>query len=133
MIFFRRMKKFKRLIIRPMKYFLFIATLLHCFLAYAQIVSKPLTCGKNYLGFPLEVHFKGDTVVVSFKNETYTLPFNRSWVTMDGGHWSDYSNGHFILASSYPEEPYVAISLKNQKNSMASCDVVEAIQIQIGD
>jgi hypothetical protein len=44
---------------------------------------------------------------------------------MDGGRWSDYTNGKLILASSYPEEPYVAISLKNQKNSMASCDVVE--------
>ena len=43
--------------------------------------------------------------MVSFKNETYTLPFNRAWVTMDGGHWSDYTDGHFILATSYPEEP----------------------------
>jgi hypothetical protein len=113
-----------------MKYIFFVVFLLHCFLASAQIVSKPLTCAKHYLGFPFDVHFKGDTVVVSFKDERYTLPFNRSWVTMDGGHWSDYTDGHFILASSYPEEPYVAISLKNQKNSMASCDVIEVTQSQ---
>lgn len=111
-----------------MKYILFVAFSLHCLFASAQIVSKPLTCAKPYLGFPFDVHFKGDTVVVSFKDETYTLPFNRSWVTTDGGHWSDYTNGSFILASSYPEEPYVAISLKNQKNSIASCDVIELIQ-----
>ena len=49
---------------------------------------------------------------------------------MDGGRWSDYTNGHIILASSYPEEPYVAISLKNQKNSMASCDVIEITKSQ---
>ena len=114
-----------RHIIRAMKYLLFLVISLQCFLASAQIESKPLTCGKHYLGFPFEVHFKGVNVLVSFKNETYTLPFNRSWVTMDGGRWSDYTNGNLILASSYPEEPYVAISLKNQKNSMASCDVVE--------
>ena len=119
-----------RSIIRPVKFILFVVISLHGFLASAQIVSKPLTCGKNYLGFPFETHFKGDSVVVSFKNESHTLPFNRSWVTMDGGQWSDYTNGHFIVASSYPEEPYVAISLKNQKNSMASCDVVEVTQGQ---
>ena len=113
-----------------MKYILFAVISLHCFLASAQIVSKPLTCGKHYLGFPFDVHFLGDSVKVSFKNETYTLPFNRSWVTMDGGRWSDYTNGHIILASSYPEEPYVAISLKNQKNSMASCDVIEITKSQ---
>ena len=116
-----------------MKYVLFFAVSLHCFLASAQIASKPLTCGKHYLGFPFEVHFNGDTVMVSFKNETYTLPFNRAWVTMDGGHWSDYTDGHFILATSYPEEPYVAISLKNQKNSIASCDVVEVIRNEMRD
>ena len=121
---------FVRSIIRPMKYTLFVVISLHCLFASAQIVSKPLTCGKHYLGFLFETHFKGDSVVVSFKNESYTLPFNRSWVTMDGGQWSDYTNGHFIVASSYPEEPYVAISLKNQKNSMASCDVVEVTQGQ---
>ena len=108
-----------------MKYVLFVVASLHCFLAFAQIESKPLTCSQHFLGFPFEVHFMGNNVAVSFKDETYTLPFNRSWVTMDGGRWSDYTNGNLILASSYPEEPYVAISLKNQKNSMASCDVVE--------
>ena len=113
-----------------MKYILFVVMSLHCFFASAQIVSKPLTCGKHYLGFPFDVHFLGDSVTVSFKKETYTLPFNRSWVTMDGGGWSDYTNGQLILASSYPEEPYVAISLKNQKNSMASCDVIEITQSQ---
>ena len=114
-----------RHIIRPMKYVLFVLVSFHCFWASAQIVSKPLSCSKHYLGFTFDVHFLGDSVVVSFKNETHTLPFNRSWVTMDGGRWSDYTNGNLILASSYPEEPYVALSLKNQKNSMASCDVVE--------
>jgi hypothetical protein len=108
-----------------MKYALFVVVSLHCFLASAQIVSKPLSCSKYFLGFPFEVHFMGNSVAVSFKNETYTLPFNRSWVTIDGGRWSDYTNGTLILASSYPEEPYVSLSLKNQKNSMASCDVVE--------
>ena len=108
-----------------MKYVLFVVASLHWFLAFAQIESKPLTCSQHFLGFPFEVHFMGDKVAVSFKNEAYILPFNRSWVTMDGGRWSDYTNGKLILASSYPEEPYVAISLKNQKNSMASCDVVE--------
>ena len=108
-----------------MKYIFFVVISLHCLLASAQIMSKPLTCSQHFLGFTFEVHFMGDNVAVSFKNESYTLPFNRSWVTMDGGRWSDYTNGNLILASSYPEEPYVAISLKNQKNSMASCDVVE--------
>lgn len=117
-----------RYIIRSMKYILFTAFSLHCFFASAQIVSKPLTCAKPYLGFPFDVHFKGDNAEVSFKDETYTLPFNRSWVTTDGGHWSDYTNGTFILASSYPEEPYVAITIKNQKNSIASCDVIEISQ-----
>ena len=113
-----------------MKYAFFVVVSLHCLLASAQIVSKPLTCSQHFLGFSFEVHFMGNNVAVSFKNETYTLPFNRSWVTMDGGRWSDYTNGHFILASSYPEEPYAAISLKNQKNSMASCDVIEVPQSQ---
>ena len=130
MIFFQRFILLKGHIIRPMKYILFVVMSLHCFLASAQIVSKPLTCGKHYLGFPFDVHFLRESVTVSFKNETYILPFNRSWVTMDGGGWSDYTNGHIILASSYPEEPYVAISLKNQKNSMASCDVIEITQSQ---
>jgi len=117
-------------IIRLMKYVLFVVVSLQCLLASAQIVSKPLTCSQHFLGFPFEVHFMGDNVAVSFKNETYTLPFNRSWLTMDGGRWSDYTYGNLILASSYPEEPYVAISLINQKNSMASCDVVELPQNQ---
>jgi len=113
-----------------MKYIFFVVISLHCLLASAQIMSKPLTCSQHFLGFTFEVHFMGDKVAVSFKNETYILPFNRSWVTMDGARWSDYTNGKLILASSYPEEPYVAISLKNQKNSMASCDVVELLQNQ---
>jgi hypothetical protein len=97
---------------------------LHGCLATAQIVSAPLTCGKHFLGFRFDAQFKGQEVVVSFKDETHTLPFNRSWVTTHGEHWSDYTNGQLIVASSYPDEPYVSISLKNQKNAMASCDVV---------
>jgi len=97
---------------------------LHGFLATAQIVSEPLTCGKHFLGFRFDAQFKGQEVVVSFKDETHTLPFNRSWVTTHGEHWSDYTNGQLIVASSYPDEPYVSISLRNQKNAMASCDVV---------
>ncbi len=96
-----------------------------CVFASAQIVSTPLTCSNHFLGFKFDVHFKGQVVVIEFKNETHSLPFNRSWVTTHGEHWSDYSNGHLIVASSYPDEPYVALSLKNQKNAMASCDVQE--------
>ena len=96
---------------------------LQCVFASAQIVSTPLTCSKHFLGFKFDVHFKGQEVVIEFKNETHILPFNRSWVTTHGEHWSDYTNGNLIVASSYPDEPYVALSLKNQKNAMASCDV----------
>ena len=111
-----------------MKPILMLFLSLQCFCVSAQIFSKPLTCTQHFLGFPFDVHFKGDQVVVSFKGDTYTLPYNRSWVTLDGGQWSDYTNGSIILASSYPEEAYVSISLKNQKNSLASCDVIEISQ-----
>jgi hypothetical protein len=109
-----------------MKIYFFPFLFLHCLFATAQIVSHPLSCGKHFLGFEFDVHFKGDSVLVSYKDETYTLPYNRSWITTHGEHWSDYTNGQIIVASSYPDEPYVAISLKNQKNAMASCEVVES-------
>jgi len=108
-----------------MKTIVMLLFCLQCVFASAQIASTPLTCSKHFLGFKFDVHFKGQVVVIEFKNETHTLPFNRSWVTTHGEHWSDYTNGNFIVASSYPDEPYVALSLKNQKNAMASCDVEE--------
>lgn len=97
-------------------------------MSLAQLVSPVLACGKYFLGTPLQVQFKGEVAVVSFNDEVHTLKYNRSWVTTHGEHWSDYTDGHYILASSYPDEPYVAVSLKNQKNSFASCDVVELLK-----
>jgi hypothetical protein len=108
-----------------MKNIVLLLFCLQCVFASAQIVSTPLTCSKHFLGFKFDVYFKGDVVVIKFKNETHILPFNRSWVTTHGEHWSDYTNGNLIVASSYPDEPYVAISLTNQKNAMASCDIEE--------
>lgn len=107
------------------KFLSFLICCLQCVLASAQIVSTPLTCSKHFLGFTFDVHFKKYVVVIVFKNETHTLPFNRSWATTHGEHWSDYTNGNLIVARSYPDEPYVALSLKNQKNAMAYCDVEE--------
>jgi hypothetical protein len=37
----------------------------------------------------------------------------------------DYANPELVVSSSWPGEPYVAISLVNRKNSMAACDVQE--------
>ncbi len=108
-----------------MKYLFGLIVCFQYTLALSQITSPVLVCGKHFLGVPLQVHFQGAVAEVSFKDETYTLKFNRSWVTTQGEHWSDYTDGQYILASSYPDEPYVAISLKNQKNAFASCDVIE--------
>lgn len=117
-----------RTIIRFMKYLLGLIACIPCQWALSQIVSPPLACGKHFLGPPLEVQFKGEIAVANFKDESHTLKFNRTWVTTQGEHWSDYTDGNYILASSYPDEPYVAISLKNQKNAFASCDVIELTQ-----
>ncbi len=108
-----------------MRYGLFFILIIQSWCSSAQIVSPPLSCGKHFLGFEFDVHFQSERVELNFKDEKHILPFNRSWVTTQGEHWSDYTDGHLIVASSYPDEPYVAISLKNQKNSMASCDVVQ--------
>jgi hypothetical protein len=96
------------------------------FSAHAQLHTKPLSCGPVFSGFPFTVQFKGETASLSFKDETYELRFDRSWKTTQGDQWTDYLNEELVVSTSWPEEPYVAISLKNRKNSMAACDVQEA-------
>ncbi len=94
--------------------------------AQAQLHTQPLSCGPVFSGFPFTVQFKGETASLTFKDETYELRFDRAWQTIQGEKWNDYRNDELVLSSSWPEEPYVAISLKNRKNSMAACDVQEA-------
>jgi hypothetical protein len=49
----------------------------------------------------------------------------REWQTSQGEKWVDYQNKNLVVTTSWPGEPYVAISLQNAKNSVAACDVVE--------
>ena len=96
-----------------------------CLSAQAQIATKQLTCGPVYSGFPFTVQFNGATAMLSFKDEAYQLQFDRAWKTTMGDTWTDYRNDELVVTTSWPEEPYVAISLTNRKNSMAACDVIE--------
>lgn len=96
-----------------------------CLSAKAQISTKQLTCGPVFSGFPFTVQFNGASATLSFKDETYQLQFDRSWKNTMGDTWTDYRNAELLLSTSWPEEPYAAISLTNRKNSMAACDVIE--------
>lgn len=91
--------------------------------AYAQLNSKQLTCGPVFSGFPFTIQFNGTTATLNFKDDTHQLRFDRAWQTTQGEKWTDYLNDELVVSTSWPEEPYVAISLKNRKNSMAACDV----------
>lgn len=105
-----------------------ICCMLFCFwnLAQAQLQSKPLTCGPVFSGFPFTIQFKGDSADLQFKDDSHQLRFDRAWQTTQGEKWHDYVNDELVVSTSWPDEPYVAISLKNRKNSMAACDVQEA-------
>lgn len=100
-------------------------SILGAFQVQAQLVTKVLTCGPVYSGFPFTIEFKGESAILNFKDETYALRFIRAWQTTQGEKWVDYGNPELVVSSSWPVEPYVAISLVNRKNSMAACDVTE--------
>lgn len=93
--------------------------------AHAQLTSKELGCGPVFSGFTFTIQFNGPDAVLKFNGDTYSLRFGRAWQTTQGEKWNDYVNDDLIVSTSWPEEPYVAISLKNRKNSMAACDVQE--------
>ena len=89
----------------------------------AQLLSKELACGPVFSGFTFNIQFNGPTAVLKFDGDTHLLQFQRAWQTTQGEKWTDYVNEALLVSTSWPEEPYVAISLKNRKNSMAACDV----------
>ena len=93
--------------------------------SHAQLVSKELSCGPVFSGFTFNIQFNGPTAVLKFDGDTHQLQFDRAWQTMQDEKWTDYVNGSLVISTSWPDEPYVAISLKNRKNSMAACDVQE--------
>lgn len=91
--------------------------------AHAQLTSAELACGPVFSGFTFTIQFKGSTAILNFNGDSHQLQFGRAWQTTQGEKWTDYVNDELIVSTSWPEEPYVAISLKNRKNSMAACDV----------
>jgi hypothetical protein len=106
----------------------FIATLLALVCAtqaQAQLTSPLIGCGPVFAGSSFTVEFKGDTATLNYKDDVHTLKFVRQWQTTQGEKWVDYHNKELVLSTSWPGEPYVAISLQNAKNSVAACDVVE--------
>ena len=94
--------------------------------AHAQLTSKELGCGPVFSGTSFIIQFNGPTAVLKMNDDTHQLRFGRAWQTTQGEQWTDYVNDELVVSTSWPEEPYVAISLKNRKNSMAACDVQEA-------
>lgn len=109
-----------------------LKTLFCCFVlgiagqAHSQLVSKELTCGPVFSGFAFTIQFNDATAVVKWDGDTHQLKFDRAWQTIQGEAWTDYVNETLLVSTSWPHEPYVAISLKNRKNAMAACDVQEA-------
>ena len=93
--------------------------------AQAQLTSPWIGCGPVFAGSPFTVQFKGDTATLNYKDDVHSLKFVREWQTTQGEKWVDYQNKELVLSTSWPGEPYVAISLQNAKNSVAACDVVE--------
>ena len=93
--------------------------------AQAQLNSPLIGCGPVFAGSPFTVQFKGDTATLNYKDDVHSLKFVREWQTTQGEKWVDYQNKELVLSTSWPGEPYVAISLQNAKNSVAACDVVE--------
>ena len=108
----------------------FFKTMLLCALglstqAQAQLTSPLLGCGPVFAGASFTVQYNGQVAVLNYKDETHSLQFVREWQTTQGEKWVDYQNKSLVVTTSWPLEPYVAISLQNAKNSVAACDVVE--------
>ena len=93
--------------------------------AQAQLTSPLLGCGPVFSGFSFTIQYSGPTAKLSFNGDDHNLQFVREWQTTQGEKWVDYQNKELIVSTSWPGEPYVAISLQNAKNSVAACDVVE--------
>ena len=94
-------------------------------MSQAQLTSPALTCGPVFSGSSFTVQFEGQNAKLNLNDELHSLQFLREWITTMGDRWVDYHSPRFIVTTSWPAEPYVAISLPNAKNSMAACDVVE--------
>lgn len=92
---------------------------------HAQLNSPLIGCGPVFAGSTFTVQFKGESALLNYKDDVHQLQFVRAWTTTQGEKWVDYQNKELILSTSWPKEPYVAISLQNAKNSIAACDVVE--------
>ena len=106
----------------------FVASLLALFFttqAQAQLTSPLIGCGPVFAGSSFTVQFTGETATLNYKDDVHSLKFVREWQTTQGEKWVDYQNKELVLSTSWPGEPYVAISLQNAKNSVAACDVVE--------
>ena len=106
----------------------FVATLLALVFAtqaQAQLISPLIGCGPVFAGSSFTVQFKGETAILDYKDDVHSMKFVREWQTTQGEKWVDYQNKELVLSTSWPGEPYVAISLQNAKNSVAACDVVE--------
>lgn len=93
---------------------------------HAQLISKELACGPVFSGVPFTIQFNGPTAALNLNGDQQALRFGRNWQTTQGEKWTDYVNDELVVSTSWPDEPYVAISLKNRKNSMAACDVHES-------
>ena len=91
--------------------------------AHAQLTTKELGCGPVFSGTSFTIQFNGPSAVLKMNDETHQLRFSRAWQTTMGEKWNDYVNEELVVSTSWPDEPYVAVSLKNRKNSMAACDV----------
>ena len=92
-------------------------------LANAQLISPELGCGPVFSGFEFTIQFNGPSAVLKFNGDDHQLHFGRAWETIQGEKWTDYVNEELIVSTNWPHDPYVAVSLKNRKNSMAACDV----------
>jgi hypothetical protein len=115
----------KHFTLKPLPSWLVVALLATTPLSHAQLTSPMLGCGPVYAGFTFTVQFNGQIAKLSFNGDDHHLQFVREWQTTMGDKWVDYQSKEWVLSTSWPGEPYVAISLPNAKNSTAACDVVE--------
>jgi len=104
---------------------LLLALLTVTSISNAQLTSPALSCGPVFSGASFTIQYNGQQALLRLHDEEHLLQFVREWQTTMGDRWVDYQDKKMVVSTSWPAEPYVAISLQNAKNSMAACDVIE--------